>query len=44
MASRKMPSDDDVTNALELKNYFSVPDANSEDILSYVSLDYLASK
>lgn len=42
MVSRKVPSEGDVTNALELKNFFAVPDSNSEDILAYVGLHHTA--
>ena len=44
MVSRKIPNDQDLSHALELNNFFAVPDANSEDILVYVHQYNSASK
>lgn len=38
MVARRMPNEEDVAHALEMKNFFSVPDINSDDILTYVDL------
>lgn len=36
MVGKKVPNNEDVAHALEMKNFFSVPDINSDDILVYV--------
>lgn len=36
MVAKKIPNDNDLAHALEMKNFFAVPDVNSDDILTYV--------